>query len=228
MSSKQRISRINKSKSKRTKKSLITLNSKMTYPIKDYYIIENQKLDISLLNKNTARECFVGTYPSTARSASFNLNNTSCKEGITLGNYKAVVNSIPYNKTSKNSTTTAMSPADFKIISPSTIKIVYPVGGEVITKDQMINLRWIDSSANLKSKINLALLKISTSTSAITAKTVLPTTTIDSGFLPVSINNMGAFDWDIKPSSGQYFLRLSCGEATVCGITDSKPFTIIK
>ena len=52
MSSKKRISRISKSKSKRTKKSLLTLNSKMTYPNKDYHIIENQKLDISLLNKN--------------------------------------------------------------------------------------------------------------------------------------------------------------------------------
>ena len=47
MSSKRRISRI----SKRTKK---TINTKMTYPIKDYHIIENQKLDISLLNKNNS------------------------------------------------------------------------------------------------------------------------------------------------------------------------------
>jgi len=56
MSSKKRISRISKSKSKskskRTKKSVLPLNNKMIYPNKDYHIIENQKLDISLLNKN--------------------------------------------------------------------------------------------------------------------------------------------------------------------------------
>lgn len=182
---------------------------------------------VYLLNRSTAEQCFVGSYPSTARSASFNLNNTSCKNDISLGGYKAVVDNIPYNKTSKYSTTTAISNS-FELVDPSPMKIVYPLGGEVITGDQVINLRWIDSSINAKSKINLSLIKISEATSTITAKTVLPTTVISSGVEPVSINNIGAYDWSIKPKSGQYFLRLSCGEAIVCGVTDSKPFTIIR
>lgn len=182
---------------------------------------------VYLINKNNADECLVGVYPYSARSASFNVNNTSCKSNISIGDYKATVSNNPYNITSKMSTTTSVS-QDFQIINSSAVRIVYPVGGEVIKGGEKINLRWIDSNTDSKPKINLSLLKISDATSTITAKTVIPNIYSASSITPVTINNIGAYDWDIKPESGQYLLRLSCGEAKVCGITDSKPFTFIK